>query len=331
MAQIVPDPSLLSSLASRVVVLTGGASGIGAALTTLLHANGSHVFFGDISHGAGQELESNLSSASANSSKTRGTAKFVACDVSRYADIYKLFRTAYDMHGRVDHAVSCAGVLDRGKFFDDANSTIESIEDDAGDASVLEINLTGSINFARIASVFVRQPSASTKSEGLQSRDKTITFLSSIAGLRDSPGMPLYQTSKVALLGLVRGMRNLDLSFPLDENNRGKVRVNAICPGMTQSAMTEHLIPKFQAAERSVEEQGGRGYWQTSRQAAEVIALLMADGRTHGKSVYVEAGTGWEFEDGLKDNMDVWLGHEPTMMLRSNVDFIRSLGGIRKD
>ena len=330
MTQIVPRGSLFPTLANRVVVLTGGASGIGAALTTLLHANGSHVVFGDVTVEAGQKLESKLSSsASPTASKPHGTVKFVACNVSKYADIYELFRSAYGAHGQVDHAVSCAGVLERGKYFDNPNMTIESIQDDPGDASVLDINLTGSLNFARIASVFLRQTSTDPASS--PSKDKTITLLSSIAGIRDSPGQPLYQTSKVAILGLVRGMRHVDLSFSVGNGHSSNIRVNAICPGMTQSAMTEHLIPRFQAAEKHSAEGSARGYWQTSEQVAQLTAYLMVEGKMHGKSVYVEAGKGWEIENGLKEHMDVWLGSEPTRMLRSNVEFIRGLGGIRKD
>lgn len=330
MTQIVPRATLFPTLANRVVVLTGGASGIGAALTTLLHANGSHVVFGDVTMEAGRKLESKLSStASPGANKPSGTVKFVTCNVSKYADIYELFRSAYDTHGRVDHAVSCAGVLERGKYFDDPNMTIESIKGDPGDASVLDINLTGSLNFARMASVFLRQ--TGIEQDESQSNDKTITLLSSIAGIRDSPGQPLYQTSKVAILGLVRGMRHVDLSFTAGNGHRCNVRVNAICPGMTQSAMTEHLIPGFQAAERTTAEGSKRGYWQTSGRVAELTAHLMVERTMHGKSVYVEDGKGWEFEDGLKDHMNTWLGEEPTTLLRSNVDFIRSLGGIRKD
>ncbi len=331
MTQVVPSLNLFPKLASRVVVLTGGASGIGAALTRLLHSYGSHVFFGDVSVSAGQELESMLSATAASTSeKPIGTAKFVSCNVSKYGNIYELFRIAYDAHGRVDHAISCAGVLERGKYFDDPTLTIDSIEDDAGDTSVLDINLSGSLNFARIASVFLRDSSGPIQSEQ-RSKDKTFTLLSSIAGIRDSPGQPLYQTSKVAILGLVRGMRHVDLSFSAGNEDRGKIRVNAICPGMTQSAMTEHLTPRFQAAERSAENMGKHGYWQTSEQVAEVTAHLMVEGGIHGKSVYVEAGKGWEFETGLKEHMEVWLGTEPTTMLRSNVEFIQGLGGIRKD
>ena len=334
MTQIVAETTLFGTLASSVVVVTGGASGMGAAVTTLLRSHGAHVFFGDISVKSGHELQVSLASSIIQTSY-RGSATFLQCDVSQYTDIYRLFRTAYDTHGRIDHAISCAGVLERGNFFTDPSMTIDTIATDTGDSSVLDINLTASINFARIANVFLRQPQSSPSTyQAIQ--HKSITFLSSIAALRDSPDMPLYQTSKVAILGLIRAMRTLNLSYSSSNTNTNQtnnIRVNAICPGMTFSTMTAHLIPHFEAAQKEHNQnpKTKMGHWQTSSQVADFIAHLMTDSSMHGKSVYVEEGKGWEFEDGLQKNTDSWLGEEPSRLLRENREFIRGLGGIRKD
>ena len=297
--------SNLTLLQNSIIVLTGGSSGIGFALVKYLRSLGAHVWSGD--------LKSPLDEETDTPRPAQGSSTYLRCDVSRYSDIHTLFRTAYDKHGRVDHAVSCAGVLERGHFFDE-HLSIEDVAKPC-DQTTLDINLQGSLSFARIASVFLRQ--------GGRQRNNNLTFMSSIAWIRDSPGMPLYQTSKVAILRLVRGMRNLPIC------RVGGIRVNAICPGMTESAMTTHLIPRFREAEEENSE-GLRGHWQTSMQVAEITARLILSG-LNGKSLYIEGGKAWDFEAGLQDNMEAWLGEEPTKWLRENREFTKGLGGIRKD
>jgi len=106
--------------------------------------------------------------------------------VAKYSDNYRLFRTALDKYGRVDHAIACAGIVERGKWFD-PKLTVDTV-DKPETTQVIEINLLGSIYFARIAVVFLRH-------ERKAGEDKSLTLISSAAGFRDSPGLFLYQVS----------------------------------------------------------------------------------------------------------------------------------------
>ncbi|KAK0640615.1 hypothetical protein B0T16DRAFT_495500 [Cercophora newfieldiana] len=94
MARITYPPSLGQSLKGRVVVITGGAQGIGASIVEHLHSLGAHVIFGDIADVPGTELASSLS-----------TAHFVHTDVTSYADQLALFESAFTHHGSIDAAV----------------------------------------------------------------------------------------------------------------------------------------------------------------------------------------------------------------------------------
>ncbi len=80
--------------------MTGGSTGIGAATVEILSKAGAKVVLGDTNKDAGEQL-----------SKEHSAITFVQCDVTSYTDLYKLFKTAYDQHGRVDHAISCAGIF----------------------------------------------------------------------------------------------------------------------------------------------------------------------------------------------------------------------------
>lgn len=174
MSRFQPSPSSFLSLKDSVIVLTGGGAGIGLATVALLTSNGAKVVYGDISHPT-TPLGANIT--------------FVHCDVTSYADLYALFRKAYDVYGHVDHAISSAGILEQGKWFDRA-LTIDAVKEPET-TKVLDVNLRGSCNFARIAAVFLRNGAARPDGD-----NKSLTLLSSIAGIRDIPGLSLHQASK---------------------------------------------------------------------------------------------------------------------------------------
>lgn len=174
MAHFAPARAAFSKLKGSVVCVSGGATGIGAATVRVLSENGAKVVVGDINTDAAERL-----------SKDNVDVSHVKCDVTKYEDIYTLFRTAHDKHGRVDHAVSCAGIFEVGNWYDPALTT-ETVKDDSGNTKTLDVNVIGSLHFARVASVFLREGRQ-------QDQDKTLTLLSSVNAWRESPGLFLYQ------------------------------------------------------------------------------------------------------------------------------------------
>lgn len=235
--------------------------------------------------------------AAARESST--SALFVECDVTNYDDIYRLFRRAHDQHGRIDHAISCAGIFEQGNWFD-PSYTIDNIRDDPGNTKVLDVNLMGTLHFARIAAVFLRDSMQ-------KNNNKSLTLLSSVNAFRDSPGLYLYQTSKHAIQGILRSTRKI-----LYE--RDGIKVNAVCPGVTDTPMTASIIQPFKEAGL---------FWQPAEAVAEVILGIMASKGMNGKAFYVEGGDGFEFEDSLYTTQPHWLGQEATRRLRSNTSTLR--------
>ena len=186
------QPGDASVLKDKVVVLTGGALGVGASVVRLLHSAGAHVFFGDVLDEPGAALEKELSS----SSKT--TVKYVHCDVTSYDQNLELFDAALKTFGRIDHALANAGLGEQGKMFD-PNLTLESVrEEPKSSIKVIDVNLKGVLYFARIASVYLEQGDPS---------DKSLTMVSSVAGFREDPGLNVYVPSKHGVLGLMRVLR----------------------------------------------------------------------------------------------------------------------------
>ncbi len=186
-------PGSPSPLKDSVVVLTGGALGVGASLVRLLHSAGAHVFFGDILSEPGLALEEELS-ANSNS-----YIKFIPCDVTSYSDNLALFDAALQTCGRIDHAVANAGLGEQLGMFD-PELTLETVRQEPKKAmSTVDVNLKGVLYFANIASVYLRQ--------GEGGGDRSLTLLSSVAGFREDPGLNVYVAAKHGVLGLMRVLR----------------------------------------------------------------------------------------------------------------------------
>lgn len=288
--QFEPQESAFSSLEGKVVVLSGGATGIGAATVRLLADQGAKVVFGDINAAAAQEPVDRKRDVS-----------FVSCDVTKYDDIYTLFVTAKKVHGHVDHAISCAGIFEVGNWFD-PSLTVESVGKDPGNTKVLDVNVLGTLHFARVAAVFLRDG----KRVG---EDRTLTLLSSVNAFRESPGLFMYQTSKHAVHGLLRSSRKT-----LYE--RDGIRVNAVCPGVTDTPMTEKIIQAFK--ENNL-------WWQSPESVARMILGLETTVSMNGKAIYIEGGEGWEFEDSFYEHQPQWLGEEPTRRMRLNSEAVNKV------
>lgn len=126
--------------------------------------------------------------------------------MSSYQDNLKLFDTAYQTAGRIDHAVSNAGVGEQGNIVD-PSLTLESVrEEPSKSLRVVDINLKGPLYFARLASVYLRQPALNNKSS-TEAADKSLTFTSSVAAFREDPGLYVYTASKHGVMGLMRVLR----------------------------------------------------------------------------------------------------------------------------
>lgn len=120
------------------------------------------------------------------------------------ADNLSLFDTAYEAYGRVDHAISNAGLGEQNNLVD-PELTLESVrEPPTAAVRMLAVNAIAPMYFARLASVYLRQ---SAKDDPTGFMDKSLTFTSSVAAFREDPGLHAYTASKHAVMGLMRSLR----------------------------------------------------------------------------------------------------------------------------
>ncbi|KAI9370414.1 hypothetical protein BJX61DRAFT_535665 [Aspergillus egyptiacus] len=300
MAHLILDPSLLPAIKDKVVVLTGGATGIGRSTVTLFHQHGAKVIFGDIADQPAQELVSSLNTTTPSASPP---VHFVHCDTTSYADQLALFRTAHQLYGRVDVVVALAGVANPTSIFDpaaDINQEPSMLE--------IQVNTIGSLFTARIGMHYLRQSGSGGD----------LVLISSIIGFKETSDLVPYTTSKHGVVGIMRGLH-------LQAEKEG-IAVNVICPWVTRTRMIVGIEKPWTEAGLPVNE---------PEDVARTILLCAtanrgSDGKTHtgaqlpfsGKMVYMSGGEGYEIEDAQKSLEPQWLGEENSRVLARGQAFL---------
>ena len=191
-------------LAGKVALITGAARGMGAAHARTLAREGANVAIADIAPEAGERLAGELRSAGVQ-------ASYHDHDVTDPGAWREVADAVQRAHGPIDVLVNNAGVQMR-------SFGIEA--DDEEWAKVTAVNQQGV--FLGMRAVI---PSMAENGGG------SIVNIASVAALVGLPGSLPYQASKSAVLGLTRGAA-------VAYGPQG-IRVNAICPGLIVTAMTE--------------------------------------------------------------------------------------------
>lgn len=253
---------------------------------------GAFVVSGDIDEARGLEV---AKSAGAN-------VQFVRTEVTSYASILALFDKALSLHGHVDVAISNAGLIEQPGWFE-PTINLESVRKEPPTA-VLDVNLVGTLYFARIAVVYLRQNSSKGDS-------KSLILLSSVAGFKESPGLFVYQTTKHGVIGLMRSLRNyLPQAF-----DHPRIRINCVCPWTTDT----NMIRTFHAGWKK------EGLpLNSAEDVANMILGVSVEERIHGESIYVEGGRGWMIEQGLDHTRPQWLGESAASNLAKGQAFLGS-------
>lgn len=197
------------------------------------------MFFGDVAVGEGTAIVKDLQSAE---EQEQQKIKFVCTDAASYADNLDLFDIAYRECGRVDHAISAAGISDRGNIAD-LTLTLESVRQaPTENLRTMDVCLLGPLYFSRIASVYLRQSGTSDRASNA-GLDKSLTLVSSVAGFTEAPGLTVYSAAKHGVLGLMRSLRRT-----LCNASPHAVRTNAICPWYTETRLVHGVRESWDEA-----------------------------------------------------------------------------------
>jgi len=197
-------------LEKKIAVITGGGTGIGAAIADLFADEGAHVVV------SGRSLETISEVAQHNN----GTA--IACDVSKFEQVQALFNKAQSITGKIDILVNNAGVP--GPVAPISEVNVDQWRNCA------EINLFGAMYCMREAArIMCEQKSGS------------IINMSSLMGIEGYPMRSAYCTTKFALVGMTEAVAR--------EVGADNVRVNCLLPGAVSGKNMDRILERRSKAE----------------------------------------------------------------------------------
>jgi NAD(P)-dependent dehydrogenase (short-subunit alcohol dehydrogenase family) len=189
----------------KVVIITGGNSGIGKAAAILFAKEGAKVMIADLSEKMGDDLVEEIAT-------TCGEATFIRVNVTDQDDVQHMIEQTITLFGRFDILVNSAGIL--GPRI----RTDKYPEEDFD--KVINVNVKGLWNCMKIAlQHFITQ------------RSGNIVNIASVAGHLGMVGHIAYSASKHAVIGITK-------TAGIEYAKHG-IRINAVCPGFTQTPMLE--------------------------------------------------------------------------------------------
>ncbi len=249
----------MARFTDKSIIVTGAGSGIGRAAATLFAAEGARVVVADVTDGVDATVRLIRDAG--------GTAEAIRMDAGNEDDVIRTVELACEKHGGLDVMFANAGISGgMANIFDTDVSLI---------TEVLRVNLIGPYLAVKHAS-----PKIAERGGG------AIILTASVAGIRSGAGSPAYSASKAGVINLAM--------VSAQQLSGANVRVNAICPGLTETGMTK---PTFDyARDAGKEDRLGRlnplRRGAQPEELAKVALFLASDDASYvnGQAIAVDGG-----------------------------------------
>ena len=232
----------MNQLKDKIAIVTGAAGGFGEGIARLFVAEGARVLIADLDEGKARKLADELGPS----------ARAVACDVSKAADVNAAVAACVKAFGVPDIVVNNAGTTHRNQ------SMLEV--DEATFDRVFAVNVKSIYHMTQAVVPLMRKR-----------KSGSIINIGSTAGIRPRPGLAWYNASKGAVNLLSKSM-----AAELGPDN---IRVNAICPVMGATGMIEQFLGTADTPEARARIVAGipLGRMSTPEDVAQATLYLASD------------------------------------------------------
>jgi len=244
---------------NKIVIVTGAGSGIGKATAIHFAKYGAIVVVADINLESAQKVVEEIVT-------NGGISRSIKVNVAKFEEVDYLIKATIKEFGRLDVIVNNAGI---------GPNLLRTHESSLEDWNrVIAVNQTGVFYCMKLALV-----------EFLKQGGGTIVNIASLAGLKASPNNISYSASKFAVVGMTKSVAM--------EYATKNIRVNAVCPGYTESALLDQLIaakPEMDAILKSVIPMKRYG---KAEEIAEAAVWLASDNTKFitGQTITLDGGT----------------------------------------
>lgn len=244
----------------KVVIVTGAGSGIGKATAKHFAYNGAKVIVSDIDLEKAKEVSEEIVT-------NFGESLPIKANVANYEEVKNLIQHAVTAYGQLDVMVNNAGIGPK-QMLKTAEYTLEDWD------NVIAVNQTGVFYGMQLA-----------LQQMMQQGFGNIVNVASLAGLKASLNNISYTASKFAVVGMTK-------SAALEYAKTG-IRINAVCPGYTESALLDQLLaarPDMDAKLKRIIPM--RRYGEAS-EIAEAVVWLASDTTRFitGQTITLDGGT----------------------------------------
>jgi len=246
----------MNRFAGKSIIVTGAGSGIGRAAAVQFAREGGRVICADLTEGADD-----------TAAAIGDAATPLRMDAGREDDVIRAVDLTMERHGRLDVMFANAGIS--GGLANIFDTSVDLITD------VLRTNVIGPFLALKHAAPRI-----------VEAGGGAIILTASVAGLRSGAGSPAYSASKAGVISLAQvGAQQLAGS---------NVRVNAVCPGLTETGMTQFIFDSARAAGKGdrLGQLNPLRRGAESEELAEVVTFLASDAASYvnGQAIVVDGG-----------------------------------------
>ncbi|KAI8945471.1 short chain dehydrogenase reductase [Xylaria longipes] len=287
------------NLDGKIAVVTGAATGIGFAAARILAAKGATVHILDIKPQKESELRDEIQARFPN-------LHYHKCDIASWTEL----RDAFESVGVVDIAIANAGVSDEqhASYFDDKFDADGHLAQPTW--GILDVNYRAVLDFVKLAWSSMRR-------NGIEG---SIVITASVSSYMTEQALPVYSSTKAALVALVRALR----SIIINDN----ITINAVAPCGTD---TPSMVPEFLKSMNDLglpvsdsETVGLALVYSATAHQDRIVDLYGKDqqedlwkkGRWNGRCILTLGDTYTEIEEPTADLKPFWFGRDNVKLVR---------------